>query len=185
MKALSFYYIIMLISVIFITSCDKDPEIPNEEELITTLQYILTPVGGGPDVILQFTDPDGDGGVPPVITGDTLQNNTTYTGSVLLMNTSVDPWINITDEIRDEASEHQFFFIPANVNVDVAYDDADENSNPVGIETTLSTAEASQGTLQIILRHLPDKTATGVKEGNIQNAGGETDIEVTFPVKVE
>ena len=38
-----------------LNSCKKEePEIPNEEELITTLKYILTPVSGGDVKIFQF-----------------------------------------------------------------------------------------------------------------------------------
>jgi hypothetical protein len=32
---------------------------------------------------------------------------------------------------------------------------------------------------------LPDKYAAGVSEGDISNAGGETDIEVSFQVIIE
>ena len=35
------------------------------------------------------------------------------------------------------------------------------------------------------LRHEPAKDASGVAAGDITNAGGETDIEVTFDVTVE
>jgi hypothetical protein len=185
MKAFSFNPMIILVVAILFSACEKDPVIPNEEELITTFQYILTPVSGGTPVMMQFNDPDGDGGLEPVIAGAVLQNNTSYSGSVLLTNTSVEPWINITEEVSEEAAEHQFFFIPENVNLEISYRDEDENSNPVGIETLLNTTGPSEGTLTIILRHLPDKTATGVKAGNIENAGGETDIEVIFPVRIQ
>ncbi len=58
------------------TSCnDDDPPIDNEEEVITTLTYILTPASGQA-VTLSFVDLDGDGGNPPVITGGTLDTNT-------------------------------------------------------------------------------------------------------------
>lgn len=185
MKAFSFNYIFVFVIALFFLSCDKDPVIPNEEELITTLQYVLTPAGGGSPVIMNFNDPDGDGGISPVVTGGLLQSNSSYTGQISLTNTSVEPWINITDEISEEAADHQFFFIPEDVNLQVTYADTDANSNPVGIASTMTTTNASEGRLKIILRHLPNKTAAGVSAGNIQNAGGETDIEVSFPVRVE
>jgi hypothetical protein len=37
----------------------------------------------------------------------------------------------------------------------------------------------------VTLRHEPDKGAAGVSGGDITNAGGDTDIEVTFPVVIE
>ncbi len=185
MKAFSFNYIVVFVVVIFFSSCDKDPVIPNEEELITTFLYVLTPAGGGTPVIMNFNDPDGDGGLAPMISGGVLQSNMSYTGLINLTNTSVNPWVDITEEVREEATDHQFFFIPENVNLQVTYDDTDTNANPIGIATTLITTNPSEGQLKIILRHLPNKTAAGVNTGNIQNAGGETDIEVIFPVRIQ
>jgi len=37
----------------------------------------------------------------------------------------------------------------------------------------------------ITLRHEPAKDATGVSDGDITNAGGETDISVNFPVEIQ
>ncbi|HBK71516.1 MAG TPA: type 1 periplasmic binding fold superfamily protein, partial [Flavobacteriaceae bacterium] len=36
-----------------------------------------------------------------------------------------------------------------------------------------------------ILRHEPNKSASGVSDGDITNAGGETDIEVIFNITVQ
>ena len=44
---------------------------------------------------------------------------------------------------------------------------------------------ASNGTVVVTLRHQPDKTASGVSSGDITYAGGETDIEVSFPLVIE
>ena len=43
---------------------------------------------------------------------------------------------------------------------------------------------STTGNLTIILRHDLDKNGAGVSSGNIANAGGETDIEVVFPIQV-
>lgn len=180
--SLSFLVILGLV-----TSCEKnDPEIPNEEELITTLTYTLTPTAGGTAVVFSFQDLDGDGGGTPVITNGTLMANTTYSGTLQLLNETENPAENITDEVADEAEEHQLFYIIGNgLNAQIAYDDADGNGNPVGISTVVNTGDASTGTLTITLRHEPDKSASGVSGGDISNAGGETDIEVTFDVTVQ
>jgi hypothetical protein len=66
-----------------------------------------------------------------------------------------------------------------------SYDDSDSNGDPVGIVTTVHTGDTGNGLLTITLRHEPDKSATGVAGGDITNAGGDTDLEVTFPVMVE
>ncbi|MGB1248628.1 MAG: hypothetical protein ACPG4Z_07060 [Chitinophagales bacterium] len=167
-------------------SCEKDdPEIPNEEELITTLTYTLTPSSGGDGVIMTFTDLDGDGGDAPVISGGTLAANTTYTGSLDLLNALETPAESITEEIEEEDEEHQFFFESTVADVNISYNDVDADGNPVGLSSTLTTGDAADGNITITLRHEPNKTATGVSTGDITNAGGETDIEVTFPVDVQ
>lgn len=179
----------MLSAAFVFTACKDDepdaPIIPNEEEVITTLSYTLVPDGGGDTVVLSFQDLDGDGGNAPIISDGVLQANTVYTGTLELLNELVDPTEDITEEVAEEADEHQFFFPTTIVGLDVDYGDMDADGNPIGIETTLSTLDTDSGTLTIILRHEPDKGAAGVADGDIANAGGETDIEVIFNVEVQ
>ncbi len=187
MKALPHYlFVLITASLLCLSSCDDDdPVIPNDEELITTLTYTLSPTNGGADVVLSFSDLDGDGGNPPIITGGTLANNTTYTGTLALSNESESPAEDITAEIRAESEDHQFFFSDAGTNITIEYADEDPAGNPVGLITDVSTGDADVDVLTITLRHLPEKTASGVAAGDITNAGGETDIEVTFQVIVQ
>ena len=49
--------------------------------------------------------------------------------------------------------------------------------------TTGSMSNPS-ASMTVILRHEPDKAGAGVSDGDITNAGGETDIEVTFPFEL-
>jgi hypothetical protein len=95
------------------------------------------------------------------------------------------PIDTITNEIIAEADEHQFFFQSNVTGLSISYLDQDINSNPIGLKSSLTTDQIGNGSLTIILRHQPDKSATGVTSGDITNAGGETDIEVTFPINVE
>jgi len=156
----------------------------NEEEVITTLTMTLTPTSG--DVVtLSFQDLDGDGANAPVITGGTLQANASYTGALELLNESESPAESITEEIAEEDAEHQFFFSSTVSGLSVAYTDTDGDGNPVGLSTTVTTGDAGAGNMTVILRHEPDKNADGVSGGDISNAGGETDIEVTFPITVQ
>ncbi len=180
-------YLLGILSIIILatSACKKDdPFIPNEEELITTFTYTLTTSGAAP-VVLSFTDLDGDGGNAPTINGGTLQANTTYTGTLDLLNEAESPSESITAEIAAEKEDHQFFFATDGLDLRFAYDDLDANQQPVGLNTTLITGDAGTGNLRITLRHEPNKNATGVSMGNIDNAGGETDIEVTFPITVQ
>lgn len=186
MKVLHLLSIMLVSTFLTITSCTVDePVAPNEEEIITTLRYVLTPTGGGDAVIFEFQDLDGDGGNDPVIVEGTLAANTTYTGNIELLNEAVSPVEDITVEIRAEAEEHQFFYETTAANLTIGYNDSDANNQPVGSETAVNTGAATTGTLTITLRHEPLKSATNVSTGDITNAGGETDIEVTFNVMIQ
>ncbi|MCB0705242.1 MAG: type 1 periplasmic binding fold superfamily protein [Saprospiraceae bacterium] len=189
MRQINRSFISALLFVCLLSSCKedipKDPVIPNEEELITTLYLNLMP-GTGQLVTLSFEDLDGAGGAAPIIKGGTLAPNTTYEGILTLFNELEDPVGDISVEIEDEALDHQFFFQTDIPGLDVSYNDQDSEGNPIGLRTIISTPDSgSSGTLTITLRHEPDKDATGVSEGDISNAGGETDIQVTFEIDVQ
>jgi len=177
---------LLLLTALFFSACEKDdPDVDPPLEVITTVNYTLTPDGGGAAVVLTFSDSDGDGGNAPVITGGTLEANQSYTGGLELLNESTSPTEDITEEIREEDLEHQFFFQSDLSNLTVAYNDEDADSNPVGLSSTITTGDPESGTLTITLRHEPNKSGEGVSDGDITNAGGETDIEVTFPIDVQ
>ena len=189
MKKINYLFLTFLLAGVALSSCDKDepedPVIPNEEEVITTLLLTLVPQDGGEAVVFSFRDLDGDGGDAPVLITPPLDSNTVYMGSLELKNEIVNPAEDITEEILEEAEEHQFFFQSTIPELFVAYGDLDANQNPIGVSTIVTTAGFANGTLKITLRHEPDKDAAGVAEGDITNAGGETDIEVVFDVLVQ
>jgi len=167
-------------------SNDDNPTPVNQEEVITTLRVALVPETGGNSVIFQQQDLDGDGPNSPVITvsGD-LMANTAYTGSITVLNELSSPTEDISEEIQAEDEDHQFFFSFANTSgSSVTYSDSDSNGNPVGLSFVMTTAEAGSETLTIVLRHQPNKSAEGVPEGNITNAGGDTDVQGSFTFNV-
>jgi len=183
----------VLIAMATITACKKDkdnvvtPTTPpvNEEELITTLRLHFHSMGGSEHKMFVFTDLDGDGGNAPVITADTLSVDTMYHVEIEVLNESESPADTITTEIEEEGDVHQFFYQVSGANATVAYADTDANGLPIGLETMWTIGAASNGTVLVTLRHEPDKTAAGVSSGDISNAGGETDIAVSFPVVIE
>jgi hypothetical protein len=181
-------YILVFSTVIAmtLTSCSNDdPEIINEEEVITTLEVTLIPQGGGTTVTLVSRDLDGDGPNAPVISvSGPLQANKTYAGTAKVLNETETPAENITLEVEEEGDEHQFFYTFSNSIATVAYTDQDKNGRPIGIAFNLTTTSAGIGNLKVTLRHEPNKTAAGVAAGNITNAGGETDVEVDFSLTV-
>jgi hypothetical protein len=175
-----------------ITGCKKDDDDPapipppvNQEEVITTMILNFDNVGAGADKELRFTDADGDGGGAPVFDLDTLDDASVYTVSIILLNETVNPVDTVSIEVLEEAEDHQFFFQPNGANISSIYSDADGNFNPIGLLTTMTTGAPSVGTLLVTLRHEPNKTAAGVSSGDITNAGGDTDIEVSFPLVIE
>lgn len=180
-----FVLLAIFCSTAILISCNKgdEPTSENEEEGITTLTLTLT--GGAAPITFQFRDLDGDGGNTPIITQSTpLAANTTYSAALTLLNENENE--DITLEIKEEDEDHQFFFVVGNgLNLNVQYKDEDGNKNPVGLLSEFKTGDPSSGNLVVTLRHQPSKTATGVKEGRIANAGGETDIEVTFGVTIK
>ena len=172
-----------LISLFSLSSCNNDDPIAvNEEELITTVTTTL--VAGSQTVTLRSKDLDGDGPNAPVVTvsGDLLVN-TTYTGTVSILNEAVSPVADITVEVRKEGVEHQLFFQASTAIGSFIYADADANGKPIGLAFTLRTgASATAGNIVLTLRHEPLKSADGVAAGSIANAGGATDAQVTYPV---
>ncbi len=188
MKNLKFLALFFTATLI-LTSCsnDDDSEPILEEEVITTLTVTLVSPSG-PNVVMNYRDLDGDGPNPPtvVVSGD-LMPNTTYTGSMILLNELENPAENITVEIQEEDAEHQFFFqVASSLSIsNVTYLDFDGNGNPLGLNFSFQTGDASQGNFTITLRHEPNKNGAGVSDGNIANAGGETDIAATFPLVIQ
>ncbi|GER59591.1 type 1 periplasmic binding fold superfamily protein [Patiriisocius marinus] len=175
-----------LFATVLFVSCSSDddatPEIVNEEEIITTLTVTLLPTNGDTPVVLQTRDLDGDGPNAPVVTvSGNLTAGLSYNGSIVLLNETVDPAENITEEVEEEAEEHQFFFTTGgDLDVTTSYSNFDENGDELGTEFALTANTASTGTLTFTLRHEPVKPTT-----SLTDAGGETDIAATFTLTVE
>lgn len=166
-------------------ACTPEPFV-NESELITSVYCVLHPQTGGDSLVLSFIDLDGDGGQSPLITGAKLNKNTIYNARLILLNETTIPINGINQEILNEAEDHQFFYIPHSpLDISIKYLDTDANGNPIGLETQFLTGNSSQGDLVITLKHLPDKFAADVKNGKIDQAGGETDIEIKFNLIIE
>ena len=160
---------------------DTTPEIINEDELITTVILTLTP-DSGDQVVLTTIDLDGDGPDEPVTTVvGSFSENTQYQGAVQFLNETEDPAEDITQEVIEEADEHQVFYtISDGLNITTTYVDFDDNDNPLGVQITLSTGAASEGSLTVTFRHEPVKPNDG-----LESAGGETDISTSFDVSIQ
>lgn len=185
-------YALIIATIVTFSSCSKDDnnDVPvNEEELITTVTAIYTPVGGGTAITLQYKDLDGEGANAPVITvSGSFEKNKTYNGVLTFKNELVDPADDITLEIIEEGVDHQVFYqTTGNLNAftyGTAASNLDANSLPVGLQSVFTTTDAATGTLTITLRHQPNKSASNVASGDITNAAGSTDAEVSFTISV-
>lgn len=181
----SIYLVMLVLSMFVFTSCEEDtPEVVNEDELITSV--IITLNSNSQTILLKSTDLDGVGGDNPVVTvSDPLSINTVYTGTVTFLNESVNPSVNISDEILAEAEEHQVFYQAPVAFGTFTYDDKDADGKPLGLEFALTTATtATTGELRVILIHEPNKSNVGVSDGSIANSGGSRDVEVIFPIQI-
>jgi hypothetical protein len=179
----------LLASTLIFASCSDDddntPDPVNEEEVITTLIVSLEMINGqsGSDtVVMQYQDLDGDGPDAATVTvSGSLNANTVYDGSIVLLNETEMPAENVTVEVEEEDDEHQFFYtVGSGLDVATEYANFDGDGNPLGTMFVLNVGSASSGGLTFTLRHEPNKPNTG-----LENAGGSTDIEVTFDVTVE
>ena len=174
----------LLASTLIFASCSDDddntPEPVNEEEVITTLTVTLE--SGSDTVVMQYQDLDGDGPDAATVTvSGSLSNNTIYAASIVLLNETESPAENITEEVEEEDDEHQFFYtVGSGLDVFTEYSNFDGDGNPLGTLFAINVGSASSGELTFTLRHEPNKPNSG-----LENAGGETDIEVTFDVTVE
>ena len=195
----------LLISGLFVTSCKKDdddatdtPAEENEEEVITDVTLIFTNVNDTSDVVTASAqDPDGEGVQELEVLDDiNLDTAKTYILTLEIMNNLDSPGEDITEEIEEEAVDHQFFFSftedafadPAgDGNVDnsgdaLNYNDLDDNGNPIGLSTTWTTASTvtSGGTFEIRLQHQPD-----IKSATSSADDGDSDIDLFFVLNVE
>jgi len=181
--------LICLLAVIGLSACkdDNEPEFEKDEELITTMEVIMEPSGGITDARFFFSDPDGPGGDEPIFISDTLFRNTTYSFSIGLFDESGSETDTITDEIFDEGTEHQFFYLfDPPLGISKSYLDVDENNMPIGLRGQLTIPDTSGVTeMTFILRHQPEKFERNVSDGDITNAEGDSDIEVSWEVYIQ
>lgn len=184
------------LAVVVLSGCTKkseDPKPVNPQELITRVTVSFTEARQGvttPSLVLTWSDPDGEGGNAPTITSTgsiTAQNNLSYVMAVELRGkespTAAEEVKN--SEITAEAGEHQFFFVqnPAGAFT-INTLDRDTNNRPVGLNNTITmagrTTDLTNFSLRVVLRHELNKAFANLNETNFEQAGGSTDIDVTF-----
>lgn len=189
-----------LLAILFISSLafvgcssddddDHDGDHDHDHEEINILRYTLT--NGNDVVTLTFTDLDGEGGADGTFeVSGALSANTTYTGALELLHEEEDGEIdNIGAEIAaEEADEHEVFYITNITGLNVTTTDVDEDSNPLGFNTTVTTGAAGTGLLTVTVVHEGKKPNDGTVDDALigtDEGPGSIDITVTFSVQVQ
>jgi hypothetical protein len=177
--------VLLVGAALFMNSCKKETIDPNESELITTVRLKLTNTFSSSinPLVYEFKDLDGEGGAAPVKFDDiVLQKNIPYICEVTVLNESVSPADDITKEIKAEANDHQFYFVPSSSNLlTVSNYDTDAQGLPLGLSSFWVTGlNPGTGTLRLVLKHKP-----GTKAANDLINKGDTDIELNFKLIIQ
>jgi hypothetical protein len=165
-------------------ACKKDDhghDHGNDSELITTVRLTYTNKANITEkVVATWKDIDGTGGKAPEISTLNLKANTTYSVTTELLDESKTPSIDVTAEIRREATEHQLFYLVTGANLTHKYMDKDAKGFDLGLQSEHTTGAASTGKLRVVLKHL-----VGIKTATSTVNSGETDVDVEFPVVIQ
>lgn len=180
--------IIAAASILF-TACnkEKDPPVPVEQELITTLKLNVTSAGGFSESFIYKIENGFGNTTQGTVIIDTiaLAPNTTYDVAMEVLNEKEDPAEDITEEILEENEAHLFLFIssPATGSGSITASEGskDDSGKPFNQTVKFTTGSAGSGSLAVYLMHQPtDKSGT-----TPATSGGETDIEAAFPVRLQ
>ncbi|MEB2778064.1 hypothetical protein SYJ56_22315 [Algoriphagus sp. D3-2-R+10] len=192
-------YLIALAVVSFaFSSCDSEDPVPeNDGELITDVTLTFQEIdesGNAVGSAFDFTASDSEGieiGSAPDVETVTLTKGKTYQMSIEVYNSIAEE--DITEEIQEESDEHQFYFLgSAFVGSPImSYEYDDEGGISLGLKGIVTVDEnpvSNNANMQILLRHDLDKNFPGASNPNFveyAQAGGESDLDITFPVVVE
>ena len=176
----------------FITSCSDDPssvdtEGPGEVELITQVTVELEELDAqdnptGRNSIVQWTDEDGPGGDAPTIGTLALTPGVSYRGNIDLQNTTEDPPESITEEVEEEAEDHQFFYDYDGNGITIERTDTDSKGLLLGLQFDVAvSADATDGSLRIQLLHFEDAEKNS-NDFPSNQTGIDTDVDITIPV---
>ncbi|PZX53879.1 hypothetical protein LV84_02987 [Algoriphagus ratkowskyi] len=196
MKTSNKLYLIALALVSFtFTSCEsEDPVIENDGELITDVTLTFHELDASGNLVgdsFDFTASDAEGieiGTTPNIETVMLEKGKTYQMTIDVFNSVANE--DITEEIKAEGEAHQFYFLGSAFNSSpfLSYQYNDGGSELIGLKGKLTVQQSpgfNNANMQIILRHDLDKSFPGASNPNFEEyvkAGGESDLDITFPV---
>jgi hypothetical protein len=181
-------YLPILITILFLMACKKDEDIhpTDDNELITRVELKFTDLNAKSTLTFTFQDKDGDPKTAPEkFDKIVLNKGVTYSVSVGVYDDTKSPVEDIAEEISEESDVHLFVYktTPATLFTTTILD-KDKNGLPIGLSSSILTqSTVGTGKLNLLLKHQPDLNGIRVKTG--QEAGGSTDIDLTFDVEVK
>lgn len=184
------YATIAALATVSFTACKKDEvttPAPVEQELITTLKLTVTNNEGFNKTFTYKVENGFGSTTHGTVTKDdvVLAPGKQYDVEVTLLNEKETPAEDLTEEVKNESNEHLFLFQSAPItgagSISFSDGNKDDNGNPLNQKIKFTTATAGTGVLTVTLKHEPtNKAAT-----NPDAAGGETDVEAVFTVKLQ
>lgn len=192
MKRIQLIAMTIFAGALTFSACKKDNNIvanpqPVEQELITTLKLVVTN-GAGFNKTFSYKVENGFNNITstvPEVDEVQLAPGTQYNVEVQVWNEKASPAENVTGEVKTENEAHLFLFssTPASRAGSVTFSNGstDDAGKPFNQAITFTTGDAGSGSLTVTLKHEPtDKNAT-----TPDAAGGETDAQAIFPVKIQ
>jgi hypothetical protein len=186
-------YLVALLAFGFASCESEDPEKENEGEVITDVTLNFQELNAsnalvGSVLSFKASDPQGiEVGKTPTVQSISLTKGKKYQMTIEVKNSIENE--DITKEILEEAAAHQFFFLGQVFDssfFSIQY--ADAGGVALGLKTIV-TVSSSTGTnnsnMRVVLRHDLNKSFPGASSptfANFAQAGGETDLDITFPV---
>ncbi len=186
-------YLVALLAFGFASCESEDPKKENEGEVITDVTLKFQELNASNALVgsvftFKASDPQGiEVGKTPTVQSISLTKGKKYQMTIEVTNSIENE--DITKEILEEAAEHQFFFLGPVFDSNIfSIQYADAGGIALGLKNTV-TVSSSTGTnnssMRVVLRHDLNKSFAGANNptfANFVQAGGETDLDITFPV---
>lgn len=162
---------VLAVACVTFTSCKK-----TDEDAQENLNVLKIKIGAN---TYTWSDLDGLGGAAAKIDTIKLTPNGTFATEITIQDGAASPVKDYTPEIIAEKDAHLFVYRVIGANLAVTNLAKDGKSKDFGQTASAKTTTASAGSLQILLKHDPDKSAADPSKT------GETDIDVLFPVVIK
>jgi hypothetical protein len=174
--------------IVGLGACDPGGSTPvtPQDPIGVSLSIVFGSQTGGSPVTFTYTDPDGPGSAPPVVSAPPLRAGTTFNTVVSLATTERGQVFDRTGTVRDQDTQYQLFFVAAPPSLlQHRYADTDASGLPLGLTNRVETGPPGRGTLRVVVRRALNKRFPNLGPDNFLQAGGVSDTDATFNVVIE